>query len=166
MQLSTSMPVPEDARSSTRTAASGAGFCWQNPDFGRHEESYDHSPDRQRRRAYIGIKKKRALLSPRNREIKDLRARGWPVNLIADRAGLQPRQVHNILRRWREIEANAAKLKELSRQTGTRDQGNSGAPAMCNEPISSPRRGVGGAGSSTRLGVRELGGAGGAEYSR
>ena len=91
MQLSTSMPVPEDVRSSTRTAASVARFCWQNPDFGRHGESYDHSPDRQRRRAYIGIKKKRALLLPRNREIQELRARGWPVNLIADHAGLQPR---------------------------------------------------------------------------
>ena len=143
MQLSSSMPVPEDARSSTRTAASVARFCWLNPDFGRHGESYDHSADRQRRRAYIGIKKKRALLLPRNREIKDLRTRGWPVKLIADHAGLKPRQVSNILRRWREIEANAAKLQELSRQTGTRDQGDSGTPAICNEPISSPPKGGG-----------------------
>ena len=64
---------------------------------------------------------------------------GWTQRAIALYLELSTRQVRRVLARWLEIEENAAKLKELSRQTG--DQGGRDTRPVGHEPISPPYRG-------------------------
>ena len=137
LEMADSLQDLDDDPHVASTAKSVARFCWENPSFGRKGHNYDHSPERQRKRAYIGIKKKRAALLERNMLISRLHFKqSWPQGLIAKHLGISARQVRRVVARWKEIEGTAAKLKELSRQTG--NQGGQDTRPIGHEPISAP----------------------------
>ena len=163
LELADTLQDLDDDPHVTSTAKSVARFCWENPAFGRKGHNYDHSPERQRKRAYIGIKKKRLALLKRNELISRLHFKqGWPQVTIATHLGLSPRQVRRVVARWLEIEGGAAKLKELSRQTG--DQGREDTLPRGHEPISAPPTGGGTVpGLQSVVMVSTVGGQGGDE---
>ncbi len=140
LELADSLQDLDDDPNVARTAKSVARYCWEHPAFGRKGHAYDHCPERQRNRAYIGIKKKMQALLERNVLISKLHFKdGWTQRAISTHLELSTRQVRRVLARWLDIEENAAKLKELSRQTG--DQGGQDSPPTGHEPISPPPTG-------------------------
>ena len=107
LELADSLQDLDDDPHVASNALGGARYCWEYPAFGRKGHNYDHTPERQRKRAYIGIKKKRAALLERNVLISRLHFRqSWPQHTIAKHLGISTRQVRRIVARWREIEGD------------------------------------------------------------